>query len=111
MFESSLYYLPLEGARWGVEVYGLSSSTHPITLDQDPFEQALLDHLPTAFFCNAFVSWRVPFGGSWLEFGTRAFNLFFVPFRNSGGFSSPDGRDFGAEQIGRLIMLYVRGGV
>ena len=65
--------------------------------------------LPARWFLNARVACRLlqePFN---LSAGVEAFNLLNMRFREHGGLVMPNGADFGAERMGRRVILFLRG--
>jgi iron complex outermembrane receptor protein len=106
----SFRYLTRMGLRLGATFHAESSRTQEI-FGGGAFEPPVEIDIPTYFFINAFVSWRVALGPRWVEAGVRAFNLTNAGFRDRPAIMRLDGVEAGGELIGRRIFVFVRAGI
>ena len=67
--------------------------------------------LPARWFLNARIAVQLAGDPYDLTAGVEAFNLLNMHFREHGGLVMPDGPDFGAERMGRRIILFIRGAI
>ena len=99
------------GLRLGASLYGRSSSDLVMPKNGGLFDDETLVHSPPGAFFSAFLAWRVPAAGGWVEMGVRAYNLFHMAFRDTQAVRKLDGTEMGGELIGRRIFLFVRGSI
>ena len=99
------------GLRLGAAVHARSSSDLSLRKNGGLFEEDILVHSPPSAFFSAFLAWRLPAAGGWVEMGVRAYNLFHVAFRDTQAVRKLDGTEMGGELIGRRVFLFVRGSI
>ena len=99
------------GLRLGAALHGRSSSDLSLRRNGGLFEDDVLVHSPPGAFFSAFLAWRVPAAGGWVEMGVRAYNLFHMAFRDTQAVRKLDGTEMGGELIGRRVFLFVRGSI
>jgi len=99
------------GLRLGASLYGRSSSDLVMPRNGGLFDDEVLVHSPPGAFFSAFLAWRIPAAGGWVEMGVRAYNLFHIAFRDTQAVRKLDGTEMGGELIGRRIFLFLRGSI
>jgi iron complex outermembrane receptor protein len=65
--------------------------------------------LPARWFLSARLAFQLASEPLDLTAGVEAFNLLNMRFREHGGLVMPDGPDFGAERLGRRVIVFLRG--
>jgi iron complex outermembrane receptor protein len=99
------------GLRLGAALHARSSSDLIVRRNGGLFDDEILVHSPPGAFFSAFLAWRVPAAGGWVEMGVRAYNLFHMAFRDTQAVRKLDGTEMGGELIGRRVFLFVRGSI
>jgi outer membrane receptor for ferrienterochelin and colicin len=104
-------YVPENGLRAGITLHVASSSEMYMPGQGSLFNDSVWLKNPTKFFLSGFLAWRVHAGSGWVEAGTRIFNVFNTPFRDSQSVRLPDLTSMGGQWIGRQVFVFLRGSI
>jgi len=98
-------------AGWTASVRAFYTDPYDVKLNSpiSMLEPNTTIRLPARWFLNARVAFQLPVRPLGLTAGVEAFNLLNMRFREHGGLVMPDGPDFGAERLGRRVILFMRG--
>jgi outer membrane receptor protein involved in Fe transport len=101
------------GSRQGwtvsVRAFHVSSYWRETTNPASILEPEIAIRIPATWFLNARLAWKLAARPLDLTVGLEVFNLLGFRFREYAGLTIPNGPDYGAERLGRRIVLFVHG--
>ncbi len=111
MVNLSLNYVPEDGFRLGLAVYGDSECDLAMPEQGGLFDDYVLVHSPPRLMVGGYLAFRQPVGSGWVETGIKAFNVMHEGSRDTAAVTRPDGVELGGELLGRRLFLYLRGAI
>jgi outer membrane receptor protein involved in Fe transport len=107
----AFHYLTQIGLRFGLSAHGQSACKLPFPERGGLFDDQIQVESPARIFFNGFLSWHLPVGTGDMEAGVRAYNVLNIGFQDTPAITRWDGKPFGGELMGRLILLFLRGSI